>query len=487
MLLGTFIGCRGEYTRYVGGTSDYLETGKTSSFFTAIQVDPRSEDSAGPQFVAAGDLDDDGFTDLVSAWNQTQPVQIHLQRRNAVGAIGFETVTLAGSIPVVAVAGLGIADFDRDGRLDIAILIKETLVEGAACLDSEQPQANLRGLILLYLGPADASQSNQALAWEEVRVEASFLQGVGDADSGPENGGFTSMAIGDMDADMDQDIVVAWNSSCGGGTRDVVVFTNLGRAAVRDATWGAARIADPVPKDSAIKDVALGDVDGDGDLDVVATYPEARTMNVRWYRNPVIDVPDDYHISDGLWQVGIVGQLASGADIVRLADIDDDGIADVVVRSTSGGLVQWLKGPPGPTTTPLRSIPWQVYTLAEFTERTPVALALGDLNFDQQPEVIVSAAGGLAWFDSVAAPSVYDQWIENLIVDDEPPGAAPATTDPNVTASEVAGTTFINSILVVDLDGNGSMDLVVTLDRNGLSGLTNDALAWFRNTQRVPR
>ena len=37
---------------------------------------------------------------------------------------------------------------------------------------------------------------------------------------------------------------------------------------------------------------------------------------------------------------------------------------------------------------------------------------------------------------------------------------------------------------VVDLDGNGANDLVVTLDRSGLSGRTNDALAWFRNTNR---
>jgi hypothetical protein len=127
-----------------------------------------------------------------------------------------------------------------------------------------------------------------------------------------------------------------------------------------------------------------------------------------------------------------------------------------------------------------------VYTIAEFKERTPEALALGDLNFDGQVEILASAAGGLLFFDSQTAPSVYDQWIENLIVDDEPPGQpgdAPPTTDPNVTPTEVAGTTFINSILVVDLDGDGANDIVATFDRSGLSGLSNDALVWFRNTR----
>ena len=56
-----------------------------------------------------------------------------------------------------------------------------------------------------------------------------------------------------------------------------------------------------------------------------------------------------------------------------------------------------------------------------------------------------------------------------------------------MTLEEVRGGTLINTILVVDLDGDGANDLVTTLDRDGLSGLSNDALAWFRNTRRPPR
>ena len=79
------VGCRSDYA----GTSDggSSSVGKTLSFFTAFQVDPRSEDSAGPQFVVAEDLNNDGLMDLVTAWNQSQPVQIHLQHRTGTGAI----------------------------------------------------------------------------------------------------------------------------------------------------------------------------------------------------------------------------------------------------------------------------------------------------------------------------------------------------------------------------------------------------------------
>ena len=476
-------GCSFDYSDFFTSDADFLTTGKTMSFFSADQIDPRSEDSAGPQFVVAEDLNNDGLIDLVSAWNQSQPIQIHLQHRTDAGQIWFETITLAGNIPVIKVAGLVIADFDQDGRPDIAAMIKSSLLDGAGCLSGELPTEGISGVIVVYLAPDDLANANRALAWEEVTVGASLLAGAGDGSGLPEEDGFTSMAVGDVDGDGDFDIVAAWNGAC--NTSQVLFFQNQGPLQTRDGTWALEAIPDAFTS-VPIKDVALADIDHDGDLDVVVTRPTAGGMNVRWCRNPIIDVQDDFHISDGQWQVGTIGQIDTGADIIEMGDIDGDGIADVVMRSTFGGLVQWFKGPQGPTTAPVRSIPWQVYTLAEFTQRTPQALALGDITGDGRIEVIVSAEGGLAWFDSQAAPSTYDQWTENLIIDDEPSdgsSGSPSTTDPNVSPQDVGGGTMINCILVVDLDGDGANDLVVTLDRSGLSGLTNDALVWFRNTR----
>jgi len=494
LAVATFIGCRGDYgttTTTSSGGNDFLATGRTKSFFTAIQVDPRAEDSAGPQFVASADLDGDGLMDLVSAWNDSQPVQIHLQRRSASGEITFETVTLAGNVPVVSVSGLEVADFDADGANDIAVMMKSTLEGVPGCLDAETVDApELGGLITLYMGPTDRTQANQALAWAEIPIESSRLAGSGSVGNSPEEGGFTSMVIGDVDADGDQDIVAAWNTQCGGGAMEVLMFTNGGSGAVRDGTWSPVQIPNVTPLGTSIKAVALGDIDGDSDLDIVATFPGAGSMNVRWFRNPVIDIPDDFHFSGPDWAVGTVAQVPTSADILEIADMDADGLLDVVVRSTNGQVIQWLRGPGNEATTaPLPNISWQVYTLAEFVQRPPGAMALGDLNFDGRPELISSAGGALIWFDAPTDSSVYDQWPSTLIIDDDSLGTlgnTPATTDPNVSPGEVSGTTVINSIEVVDLDGDGANDLVVTLDRNGLSGITNDALVWLRNTQ-TPR
>ena len=37
--------------------------------YTAVQIDPSSEDSAGPQLIATGDMDGDGLIDVATVWN----------------------------------------------------------------------------------------------------------------------------------------------------------------------------------------------------------------------------------------------------------------------------------------------------------------------------------------------------------------------------------------------------------------------------------
>ncbi len=513
-------------------TAAFRNDGETLSFFTAVQVDPRSEDSAGPQFVTAGDLNGDGLIDLASGWNETQPVQIHLQERSANNAITFETVTLGGNVPIALIAGLGIADFDSDGRNDVVVLVKDK-GGGGLCRTTGEPILDAStGVIVIYFGPASPLDAANPLAWQDVELPNSLAQGSAPGEL-PEEGGYTSLAVGDIDGVNGPDLLVAFNpTGCDGEGGQIDIYDNPGAAAARTGgEWtptsvyvgDAINSPDDPPRDMEIKDVALSDVDRDGDLDIIATLPSSASLNVRWFRNPRLDVPDEYHVSDGAWHMGVIGQIATGADAISVGDLDQDGIADVVIRSTGGMVIQWLQGPRFPTTAPVRNIPWRVYTLAEFRDRVPLALSTGDVTGDGRLDVVTSAGGALVFFSTGSIPDVYDQWWENLVVDEgatdtgggtgatgigttttpttgatgtgatgsgatgtEPVSAGPPTTDPGVLGSTLeTEPTMINTLLVVDLDGDGDQDIIGTLDRQGHSGLSNDALIWYRNNRRT--
>ena len=293
------------------------------------------------------------------------------------------------------------------------------------------------------------------------------------------------MKLADIDGQNGLDILVAFNANeCEGGGNRVEYYTNPGPGTARQSNAWAVN---PVDLDTPpVKWVDAVDVDRDGDIDIISTFPTARGQRLRWHRNPIIDVPDLFHISDGTWQRGTVGQIEPGIDVIDIGDIDNDGIADVVARSTAGRLVVWFKGPENPTTDPIRGIPWQVFTIAEFLNSPPRAIELGDLDGDGQLEVVVTAAGAIVVLDPFEGGTVFQQWDETLILDDE--GATtPALTDPNVDPADVSTPgTIINAIEVVDLDGDGFVDIIGTLDRRGLSGVTNDALIWFRNNGPQP-
>jgi len=690
----------------------------TESFFRAIQIDPASEDTAGPKFVVAGDIDRDGMLDLATGWNQSQPVQIHLQRRefNEEGeeVIRFLSATIAGTTPVATLAGIELADVDRDGWLDVVALVKHTGF-GTFCVDLTGQTETLtldadEGEVILYFNPADASQITDGDAWLQVELGRSRLKGRRDIEEEsarlrPENNGYTSLAVGDVDGINGPDIVVAYNppecapdgeqpplnrillfanpgndfardpgnppltvvanagqdrnigipanpngipplvvlngtasfASDGNGlwyeweqtfgppvdldfattpvpefngpTVDAIIqfrltvrsFTNptvtdfdivtlffgladnlppvvvtgddqvviplrneppaadpaaaeivtltgvgsfdsgLALGEVGPLTWEWVQtfgptvvLSDPTalmptfeaPSTPAtlrfrlvatdegglqetdfvevlvrqwapvwvtfnlptVKDCVLLDVEDDGDLDIVFTYPDS--INPRESTDDEDGLPGRDLILDGVfaWQERPIGQVDTHADTLSVGDVDGDGFEDLLVRSTLGTVVQWFRRPtedvaqpifPPPDPVPDRfNFPWQVYTIFEFNAAEPVATATGDLTGDGQVEAVIGTGSGVSWYspptvtqsDGEKLVQPTDPWTANVIVRDD----SGATDDGEALA-------IVNDVLVIDLDGDGQQDFIATLDRQVQSGLSDDALIWYRN------
>ncbi|MEK6797899.1 MAG: VCBS repeat-containing protein [Planctomycetota bacterium] len=594
-----------------GGTGGSTDTGsgetgnvelpgeETRSFFTAFQIDPIEEDTAGPKFVVSGDVDQDGLTDLVTAWNQSQPVELHLQRVSATGTISFRTITIAGTSPVAIVAGVELGQINDDGWLDIVVLVKATGGGGWCPTDPPSEISELEGEIIVYFNPGDANQAADGDQWTQMILSNPYVSdrwihnqfpgnnwtGTEDAKTHPENNGFTALAVGDLDGNPGDEIVVALNpGTCEElgqkpPTNTVDVWVNPGAGlAETSAAWGVPAdlpfsrgVPISIMLDAPlVTDITLSDVDGDGDLDVVAAYSNSLSLNVRWARNPLVpsgfaaftaggsDGPADsceegehdgeacpngdsdceggsgsctngtcvggpfngescqdnagcegedgdcvawaWHYVPSNWEIRPVGQIDTNASVLAIGDVDNDGFDDVLVRSTPGKLVQWFRKPnplvvepefPPNDTTPERfNFPWPVFTVTEFLDQEPEAIALGDVTGDGKVELMVAVEGGVYWYDGTVGATVYDPWTGNTIIQDAPTDsggtADSGTSAPGGTGVGVMGTdasTVINALLVVDLDGDGKNDVVGTLDRRSGSGLSDDRLVWYKNTQ----
>ena len=108
----------------------------------------------------------------------------------------------------------------------------------------------------------------------------------------------------------------------------------------------------------------------------------------------------------------------------------------------------------------------------------PVATATGDLTGNGQVVAVIGTGSGVSWYsppivtqsDGEKVVEPFDPWTANVIVRDDSGG----TADGDALA-------IVNSVLIVDLDGDGQSDFIATLDRQTQSGLSADALIWYRN------
>jgi hypothetical protein len=222
------------------------------------------------------------------------------------------------------------------------------------------------------------------------------------------------IVLGDLDNDGDLDAIVG-GSNVAGTTAPMTTWLNDGQGnftphPVAPAFGGAALPA-----------LLLGDLDGDGDLDLLAS---ANTRTI-W-------------LNDGTGQFSLhptTPTLAGGESrFVQLGDLDGDGDLDAVVGFTSG-LRVWLNDgrgnlAPHPTTPVFGLNPSLGFTLA-------------DIDGDGDLDAIV------------ARPSGHPAGVW---VNDGRGNFALHPTHPNV------GADYSYDIVAADLDGDGDLDLMILND-----------------------
>jgi hypothetical protein len=409
-----------------------------------VQLDPVLESTAGAKAVALGDFNNDGLMDIVSISSENQPVQLHLQNPTT-GR--FDLLSIAGGGPLAKMIKVAAADFNGDGRLDIAVLVNDTGF--APPPDVEKPGA----LILLIQGndPLDPSQ------WLMVYAPPSCHDNPDQPSCGlffsGSATGVTDMVTGDFNRDGLPDIAVTSNEPLPNGADEqdphtfVYVFLNPGAASSTNAGSWTRTIAFADVVD--LTALAVADLDMDNDMDIILAASSAKTWNLSWLRNGGPNVP---------WTWSQVGQQDGGANAIATGDLNGDGYPDVVAVDTAQTLVQWFRNPGAAALSPaVRSVPWYVYNVGMPSE----VLVDGEaqsVSLDQVQLVDVDRNGTLECFLSgsgiayeyTRGENVFSPWNGRALFKTNPTGS-------------------IGTVAFYDFEGTSALDIIVPVDRGGLT------------------
>jgi hypothetical protein len=400
--------------------------------FTARQIDPLLESTAGARVAVVADMNADGVNDVVSGSAENQPVQLHF---HVPGTLDYNTVSIAGGAPISTMIDLAVADFDTDGRLDVAVLVNDTGFVPVA-------NASLRGAVVLLFAPPNPAD---ALSWQQVTLTDTFLL-PNDAT------GLTAFGVGDIDGQAGPDIVVGSNET---NLHNIYLYPNPGGAIARNGNaWARTTVESDAPP---FKDLKLADIDLDGDLDVVASYPIAKSFNLRWLVNPLREAGVGAVLA-GNWALRPVGeqrvltqpadQQTPGAEFIAVGDIDGDGDIDVASVFAAFSLIQWFENP-GPGVVAQQRFPWNVYNLGQMnTSVTINQLQLIDLNRDGRLDAFATASGNMVGFQP--GLDVHNFFIPFSIVGTNP-------------------VAVIGRCAFDDVNGDGLLDIIAPMDRDGVT------------------
>ena len=245
-----------------------------------------------PSAIAIGDLNNDGKADLVTT-NRTNNTLSVLTNTSKPGSISFlSPISLNSGLDPIR---LSIADFDGDGKLDIAV----------ANFNSGNPST---------ISVLRNSTSGTNISFDSKVDYAS-------------GNGTTGIAVHDINGDGKPDIVVVSGNS---STFSIFINTTFGPGPISFAP----RQDYVLPGYDHPQQVALVDLDQDGKPDVITTNFGAESISV--FRNtstqslPSFDNQTDYSVG-------------MNPTYVTPGDFDGDGKLDLAVANYSSGTISLFK------------------------------------------------------------------------------------------------------------------------------------------------
>ncbi|SVC53318.1 uncharacterized protein METZ01_LOCUS306172, partial [marine metagenome] len=306
----------------------YENDGAADPSFSAADI---STSENGPNAVFVADLDNDGDMDIVTGAHTDHTIAWY--ENDGAANPSWSATDIDAS--AISVEGLFVADMDNDGDMDIlsasfgddAIAWYEN--DGAAdpSFTAADINTDADGASGVYAADMDndgdmdivsASRNDNTIAWYESdgAADPSWTA----ADIATSADGAYYVTVSDLDRDGDMDIVSA---SIDDNT--IAIYINNGAA---DPSWSASDVA--TSADNA-RSVFASDLDNDGDIDIVSASMDDDA--IAWYENTTNSSSFSANIRISAWTEVVAGSSFDAAGDVVHADIDGDGDLDMVAVS----------------------------------------------------------------------------------------------------------------------------------------------------------
>ena len=413
---------------------------------------------SGLASVAAADLDGDGRLDLIGVMSGT-PAQMWVRRGHGDGS--FEAPTYHPYARGLLGETLA-ADFDGDGHIDVGEagargtdLVMFGL--GNGLFPEPLPVAINSPISFVRKGEFGSHTGRDLLVVSRASNSMALLHSTGLATwSAPDTIALpgTPVAYGPKIADLNGD-----------GLDDVVLgYTDQPFVSywLTDANGHFGPRNDLGASNLATLDVALGDIDHDGAVDILIQpgYSQGLSQNMIWYRNR----------GNGQFDYRVLTYQGFGS--LQIRDLNGDGIPDLAMMSGSYGISVVL----GPIVfgTPVDFTPPAPYFAQKFV--------IGRFDSDSIPDLVLTNSGGGAWFfrgngdgfifnPAVGVPvatlgmDAYTADLDGDGRDEIVNGTTVTRFKPDGTVDDVFGFAVTagagsGTSAALDVDGNGTLDLV---------------------------